>query len=241
MFYVCVFIAIAVVPIWLNTRQLSQAAVLENVPGIKRHDVFSEVMELLENNLPENLTYLRYQICVISCECIHGATGKVSDHHVIQKCWQHRATRYEITTIDIDPLLGNYRNAFAPSANSPLQIAALALRFLLGAPVTRNRVFFLIVRKNLMVRNLDLSLFAKAMYENLQLPQTITWYCPQIRMLFMLSVQSWMHVYPSIVSLTYLAQSFTKARSSPAKGPLGCGRICDYYQEEGEQNASWSM
>lgn len=129
----------------------------------------------------------------------------------------------------------------APSANSPLHLAALALRFLLGAPVTRNRVFFLIVRKNLMVRNLDLSLFAKGMYENLQLPQTTTWYCPQIRMLFMLSVQSWMHVYPSVVSLTYLAQSFTKARSSPAKGPLGCGRICDYYQEEGEQNASWSM
>ena len=32
---------------------------LENVPGIKRHDVFPKVMELLEDNLPEKLSHLR--------------------------------------------------------------------------------------------------------------------------------------------------------------------------------------
>ena len=179
-------IAFCETPSW----SLSEAALFENVLGIKR--CLDTILEVIKTNLPQYLgetyrwlfeSFWFYQvdpgtnaiawmwIRPFGCQC---------------KCW--------VTTISIN---------FVSSV-----IGGLRLNY--GAPVRRGRVYFLLVRSDLMSKAAkdDFPMWADVLAENMKAENDYDWYLGQSNSLF----------WPELVHAF-----LPKGRPASTRWPLDCG------------------
>ena len=106
------------------------------------------------------------------------------------------------------------------------------VRFELGAPITRNRVYILLVKKVVMERGVQLKELAESMKCNFQMKPTVTW---------SLDCSKHTSVRTQQTNHTYTVES--KAGSAAGQGPLTgeshSERIHGSLQEEQEQKVFW--